>query len=114
VSKKRQQRVYVLTLKTWKEYDRAHHTYGRIHWSDDAGHGSEDSYTLPDADGDTSIRHNSTESAVEGALRWFRENAKRGDALVLAQWTLAGWDPCLPYTVLKGKVKASSVRSCCD
>ena len=57
-------RVYVLTLKTWKEYGRAHHTYGRIHWSDDDGFGAADSESLPDADGFTTSRHDTWTEAI--------------------------------------------------
>ena len=62
-----QQRVYVLTLKTWVEWDRPHHTYGRIHWSDGDGYGAEDSESLPDAEGITTIRHETREEAIAGA-----------------------------------------------
>jgi hypothetical protein len=76
-------RLYVLTLKTWQEWDVAHHTYGRIRWSDDDGHGDADSETLPDADGIATIRHDTRESCIEGARRWYAAHAQPGDALII-------------------------------
>ncbi len=99
------QRIYVLTLKTWKEWDRPHHTYGRIHWSDDDGHGDADSESLPDEDGITTIRHETRQEAIDGALRWFDRNGKPDDVLLIGFWGLAGWDPDVKYEVLRGRLK---------
>jgi hypothetical protein len=96
-------RVYVLTLKTWKEYDRAHHTYGRIHWYDEAdGFGAADSESLPDEEGFCTIRHDTRQSAIDGALRWFEANSRPGDTLVCGAWGLAGWESDQPFDVLAG------------
>lgn len=109
------QRVFVVTLKTWSEWDRAHHTYARIRWSDDDGHGAEDSETLPDADGVTTIRHDTKESAIAGAIRWFEENGKPTDVLLIGIWTLAGWSHKEGYEVLRGDLRPETIREAsCD
>ncbi len=93
--------VYVLTLKTWKEWGIAHHTYGRIHWDSENFHMA-DSLAPPDADGYRSIRHDTRKSAIAGAREWFAANAKPGDVLLIGTWTLLGWDDQEPFTVLEG------------
>jgi hypothetical protein len=107
-------RIYVLTIKTWSEWDRAHYTHGRIHWSDEAGHGDKDSESLPNKDGITTIRHNTRGSCLDGARRWFAAHAKPGDALILGVWGLAGWESRQPYEVLEGKVTKAMVRRSAD
>lgn len=97
-----QQRVYVLTLKTWVEWDRPHHTYGRIHWSDDSGYGAEDSESLPDEDGITTIRHETRDEAVAGARRWFAARNEPRSVLVCGTWGLCGWERDEPFDVLEG------------
>lgn len=94
--------VYVLQLKTWAEYDRAHHTYGRIHWETEDGFESADSVAEPDADGYCTIRHDTRDGCIAGARRWFAINAVPGSALVLGRWGLAGWEYTQPYEVLEG------------
>lgn len=98
----RKQRVYVLTLKTWWEYDRAHHTYGRIHWYDDDDFGVADSKSLPDRDGFCTIRHKTREEAISGARRWYVARNDVGSVLVLGVWGLAGWARDEPFEVLEG------------
>jgi hypothetical protein len=123
--------IYVLTLKTWSEYDRAHHTYGTIHWDvpepcdhgdvtyppggaprcnvcgvdySVAGFQSEDSLAEPDAEGWCTARHNTRQSAIDGALRWYAARGQPGDALVLGMWGLAGWEKDEPFEVLAGSL----------
>ncbi len=93
--------VYVLTLKTWKEYDRAHHWYGRIHYAFAGAFVSLDSESLPDEDGVTTIRHGSREEAIAGARRFFDVVKKSGDSLVIGVWGLDGWQADEPFEVLE-------------
>src|SRR5271156_1264360 len=107
-------RVYVLTLKTWSEWGRAHHTYGRIHWSDDTGFGAADSESLPDSEGFCTTRHDTREGCLDGARRWFAAHGKPGDALILGVWGLAGWESRQTYEVLEGKVTKAMVAESAD
>lgn len=93
--------IYVLTLKTWKEWGRAHHTYGRIHW-DAERRGSADSLAPADASGYRSIAHGTRESAIAGAREWFAANGHPGDVLLVGMWSLLGWDESQPFELLEG------------
>ena len=106
--------VYVLQLKTWFEWDRAHHTYGRIHWempepcdhpgrlnnvcttcgvdASEAGFHSAESTAEPDSAGFCTIRHETRESCVAGARRWFADHAAEGDVLLVGTWGLGGME----------------------
>lgn len=131
--------IYVLTLKTWSGYDYAYHTYGRIHWEvpEPCGHGSTcsepgrpgwtcmvcgadhtqaglqgvDSVTEPDAYGFATSRHETRESAIAGARRWFAENSKPGDTLLIGTWGLAGWESDEPFEVLEGEPIADACHA---
>ena len=94
--------TYVLTLKTWEEWDRPHHWYGRIHWLDaEEVPRCDDSLAEPDAKGFETIRHDSKDSAVAGARRWFAAHAKPGDRLMNGTWALDGLAEHLPIEVLE-------------
>lgn len=93
--------IYVLTLKTWKEWGRSHHTYGRIHWNSDNWQ-SADSLAPEDARGYRSIAHDTRDSAVAGAREWFSLNSHPGDTLLIGTWTLLGWDSNASFEVLEG------------
>jgi hypothetical protein len=96
--------VYVLTLKTWIE---GQHTYGRIHWmgEDDDFH-SDDSVAEPDHEGFCTTRHDSRDSCIAGARRWFKEHGKPEDVLLIGVWSLAGWLEDEPFQILEGHLKA--------
>ena len=95
-------RTYVLTLKTWEEWDRPHHWYGRIHWLDDEEvPRCDDSLAKPGPDGFASIRHDTKDSAIAGARRWFAAHGVVGDRLVIGKWTFLGLDPDSPVEVLE-------------
>ena len=127
------QTVYVLTLKTWSEWDRAHHTYGRVHWEvpdrcghagrgavddviicttcgldcSDEGFHSDDVESLPDDTGFCSIRHDTRSETIDSARRWFaaRSNPDPDDVLLVGTWGLAGWDTDAPIEILEGKLR---------
>lgn len=95
--------VYCLTIKTWAEYDRAHHFYGRIHWVGADGYfKDDDAVAEPDADGFCTARHETRESVIAGARRWFAEHRRDGDVLLIGTWGLGGWVNDWPYEVLEG------------
>jgi len=91
--------VYVLTLKTWIE---GKHTYGRIHWTDDDSFHSDDSVAEPDHDGFCTTRHDTRDSCIAGARRWFLEHGKPEDVLLIGVWGLAGWSEDEPFEILEG------------
>jgi hypothetical protein len=95
--------VYVLTLTTWEEWGRAHHTYGRIYWDSERWQ-SADSLAPADVSGYRSLRHETRESAIAGAREWFAAHAAPGDVLLIGTWTLLGWDESKPFEVLEGKL----------
>jgi hypothetical protein len=124
--------IYVLTLKTWDDPP-AHHTYGRIHWTapdpcdhsgiiskdfaewcevcgadySQSGQQAADSLAEPDAEGFSTSRHETRQSAIDGARRWFSLHATANDVLLIGTWTLCGWDPESPFEVLEGCLRAS-------
>jgi hypothetical protein len=104
---KKRQIVYVLSLKTWGGQDPcAYHYYGTIHWEGDDGcFHHVDSVALPDKHGYCSMRHETKQGAIDGAVRFFSTVAKRGDVLLIGDWTLGGWDDGSSFKVLKGKLK---------
>lgn len=93
--------VFVLTLKTWEEWDRPHHWYGRIHWSSEAGDfGVADSLALPDGDGFETIRHASQESISRLGMATKPAHSARDGRLVRGTWTLLGFDADSPSELL--------------